>query len=213
MQSENIQIFPITVSSTFVTLSWNTSGSLSTGRGGYILQVRLEDGSFLKRYEDIDVGLKMNSYTVNALYPGRSYTFELCLLKGLDGAYIIPISSTILTTKESEFELALGIETDYVSLAVVGLFLSGLTVSCIGISVFRLLRLRAYTKDGDSLSQREMMASPSDHSSVAVTTTVSKPNLASIASSVTTAGDKSRLMEHEVTSPVDDVVDVRETMA
>ncbi len=39
-QSENIQIFPITVASTFVTLSWNTSSALSTGRKGYVLQVR-----------------------------------------------------------------------------------------------------------------------------------------------------------------------------
>ena len=38
LQSEHIQIFPITVASTFVTLSWNSSGALSTGRG-YILQV------------------------------------------------------------------------------------------------------------------------------------------------------------------------------
>ena len=39
-QSEHIQIFPITVASTFVTLSWNSSSALSTGRG-YILQVRI----------------------------------------------------------------------------------------------------------------------------------------------------------------------------
>merc|ERR1711899_659247 len=39
VKSEHIQIFPITVASTFVTLSWNTSGALSTGRG-YILQVK-----------------------------------------------------------------------------------------------------------------------------------------------------------------------------
>ena len=44
-QSENIQIFPITVASTFVTLSWNTSSALSTGRKGYVLQVRRHRGS------------------------------------------------------------------------------------------------------------------------------------------------------------------------
>ena len=98
-QSEHIQIFPIAVASTFVTLSWNTSASLSTGRG-YILRVRLaqnpnlgaenngrfpqrsnlESGSggaevlnaVLKQYDDIDVGLKMNSYTVNGLSPGTA---------------------------------------------------------------------------------------------------------------------------------------------
>ena len=44
LQSEHIQIFPITVASTFVTLSWNSSGALSTGRG-YILQVSQRSSS------------------------------------------------------------------------------------------------------------------------------------------------------------------------
>ena len=130
LQSEHIQIFPITVASTFVTLSWNTSGALSTGRG-YILQVKrahpseassassaasaeVASGSNLeedlaknavKRYMDIDVGLKMNSYTVNGLEAGIEYLFELCLRKE---EYIIPISSTLLTTRNSGYEVALG---------------------------------------------------------------------------------------------------------
>lgn len=62
---------------------------------------------------DIDVGLKMNSYTVNSLEPGVEYLFELCLRKE---KYIIPISSTLLTTRNSGYEVALGIETDYVTL-------------------------------------------------------------------------------------------------
>ena len=40
-QAENIRIFPITIASKFVTLSWNTSGSsLLSTRNGYILQVK-----------------------------------------------------------------------------------------------------------------------------------------------------------------------------
>ena len=38
-QSQQIQIFPITVASRFVTISWNTSSSLSTHRG-YVLRVK-----------------------------------------------------------------------------------------------------------------------------------------------------------------------------
>jgi hypothetical protein len=216
VKSEHIQIFPITVASTFVTLSWNTSGALSTGRG-YILQVQRAHYSptseeHIKQFVDIDVGLKMNSYTVNGLEPGVEYLFELCLRKE---KYIIPISSTLLTTRNSGYEVALGIETDYVTLGAVTLILTTLVISCFALSLLRwytyhhhLVHMRS--KSGDSSSQREIIMSPSEHSSVAY------PNypageVAIVASSA--SGDQSRLVEHEVTSPTEDMVGMRETIA
>ena len=88
----------------------------------------------VKRYMDIDVGLKMNSYTVNGLQPGIEYLFELCLRKE---EYIIPISSTLLTTRNSGYEVALGIETDYVTLVTVTLILTTLVISCFALSFLR----------------------------------------------------------------------------
>ena len=90
----------------------------------------------VKRYMDIDVGLKMNSYTVNGLQPGIEYLFELCLRKE---EYIIPISSTLLTTRNSGYEVALGIETDYVTLVTVTLILTTLVISCFALSFLRYL--------------------------------------------------------------------------
>lgn len=297
VQSENIQIFPITVASTFVTLSWNTSGSLSTGRG-YILQVRQADpitssakedqlktdpvqvhslsgarkhldahdpkaralqlqnspsvdrdpvalGSeginelpfsssslttiksmqyLIKQYEDIDVGLKMNSYTVTGLSPRHTYLFQLCLRKDV---YVITISSTQLTTKSSDFQTALGIETDYMSILIVSLAIVGFVGSCVLVNVIRFWRFH-WSGDPDALSQREMIASPSEHSSVMsatpgypspfVTRSLRKkfvapeeckrlpfgrggPRRAETGAS----GDESKLMEHEVLSPLEDV--------
>ena len=141
------------------------------------------------QYEDIDVGLKMNSYTVNGLAPGHSYLFELCLRKE---RYVIPISSMVQTTKNSGFEVEMGIETDYVSLFSVAIILSSMVTVCFTLSLFRMWQYYYYyhsaggpispsngcgggggrgglasRKDADSLSQREMIVSPSDHSSVA----------------------------------------------
>ena len=231
LQSEHIQIFPITVASTFVTLSWNTSGSLSTGRG-YILQVQrsLQHASSLhsepkKQYMDIDVGLKMNSYTVNGLQPGVEYIFELCLRKE---QYIIPISSTLLTTRNFGYEVELGIETDYVTLITVTLILTTLVISCLALSFLRwyayhnhLMHMRS---KGDDSSQREIIMSPSEHSSVTYpshhfpgsqNTSQHQPRLSSACHDVAivASGDESRLMEHEVTSPTEDVLGVRETIA
>lgn len=202
------------MASTFVTLSWNTSGALSTGRG-YILQVKRSHpvDSHVKQYMDIDVGLKMNSYTVNGLEAGVEYLFELCLRKA---EFIIPISQTLLTTRNSGYEVALGIETDYVTLITVTLILTTLVISCLALSFLRwytyhnhLVHMRSKS-GGDTSSQREIIMSPSEHSSVTY------PNfpaseVAVVASAA--SGDQSRLMEHEVTSPTEDMIGVRETIA
>ena len=230
LQSEHIQIFPITVASTFVTLSWNTSGSLSTGRG-YILQVQRsqhhpqDNSEPKKQYMDIDVGLKMNSYTVNGLQPGVEYIFELCLRKE---QYIIPISSTLLTTRNFGYEVELGIETDYVTLITVTLILTTLVISCLALSFLRwyayhnhLMHMRS---KGDDSSQREIIMSPSEHSSVTypshhfpgqIQQNSSQLDRSSACHDVAivASGDESRLMEHEVTSPTEDVLGVRETIA
>ena len=300
MQSENIAIFPITVGSTFVTLSWNTSSSLSTAGRGYILQVAKErdDGGeeeIIKQYEDIDVGLKMNSYTVTGLAAGEPYLFRLCLRRGGGGggggsrfrygggsqvgSHVIPVSSAVLVTRPSGFEADLGIETDYASLAAVAGALTALLGSCVGISVVRFWRYNTYyAKDlrragrgrsvvgvgcasgGDTSSQREMIASPSDHSSVTASsggmvkkspssgTSAAGASMSASASmaccrsachapngvsSISAAaavqpqvgpvshpppppssvrtGEQSRLMDNEVTSPVEEIV--RETIA
>ena len=181
----------------------------------------------VKQYTDIDVGLKMNSYTVNGLEPGIAYLFELCLWKE---KYIIPISSALLTTRNSGYEVELGIETDYVTLITVTLILTALVISCLALSGLRwytyhshIVHMRSKSiggNHGDNSSQREIIMSPSEHSSVTcpnytnyaaagASNSVSSP----IESGSTATGDESRLMEHEVTSPTEDVVGVRETIA
>ena len=129
----------------------------------------------VKQYEDIDVGLKMNSYTVNGLAPGVTYLFQLCLRKE---NYVINISSTTLTTKNSGFEIEAGIETDWITILAVALVLVGLTATCITLSILRWWRYHAYliraraksqlVKGAETSSQREMITSPSDHSNFTV---------------------------------------------
>jgi uncharacterized protein YxeA len=207
-QSENIQIFPITVASTFVTLSWNTSSNtVSTGHG-YFLQVKRKtsDVTPIKQYKDIDVGLKMNSYTINGLEPDHTYIFELCLRKD---KYVMVVSSTKLTTKNKKFQSDLGIETDYVSMFAVTIIITGFLSTCVCISVLRLIRNfngDNYNKGGDSISQREMITSPSDHSSVVTNTQRPNGQSSSYRLSNVATGDNSRLVENEVTSPVEEVV-------
>jgi hypothetical protein len=78
----HIQIFPLTVADTFVTLSWNTSRSLARD---FVLQVTPEDDHdphmTTTEYSNIEVGLKMASYTLSSLRPSTAYTIRLCMKK------------------------------------------------------------------------------------------------------------------------------------
>jgi hypothetical protein len=78
----HIQIFPLTVADTFVTLSWNTSRSLARD---FVLQVTPSeddhDPHMTTEYSNIEVGLKMASYTLSSLRPSTAYTIRLCMKK------------------------------------------------------------------------------------------------------------------------------------
>ncbi len=78
----HIQIFPLTVADTFVTLSWNTSRSLARD---FVLQVTPSeddhDPHMTTEYSNIEVGLKMASYTLSSLRPSTAYNIRLCMKK------------------------------------------------------------------------------------------------------------------------------------
>ena len=196
------------MASTFVTVSWNTSRSLSSH---YLLQVEhtpvvnedslspstLSDKTAFKnvekplfQFDNINVGLKMNSYTVSGLDPGNTYTFLLCMRKN---SFIIPISMTTITTKNSNFMKELGIVKDYTAVALIVLVLSSGFFICVGICGCRIFKLRL-SQDQDSISTKEMIPSTSEQSSVG------QGNPGEIA-------DQSRLVDHEVSSPVEEIAD------
>jgi len=57
----------------------------------------------LRQYEDIDVGLKSNSYTVSGLSPGAAYDFALCLRRA---EFLIPVSNAVFVTRGSAFQVS-----------------------------------------------------------------------------------------------------------
>ena len=131
---------------------------------------------FSKRF-DIGMRLKTNSYTVSGLAPGVDYLFELCLKRA---DFIIVINRAVYTTRYQGFEVGVGIETDWVTLLAVTLVLSTIILLCLALAAIRWYRFQSWRsltlrrgprsscKDRDTSSQKEMITSPSDHSSVAV---------------------------------------------
>ena len=172
-QVPNILMFPISIASTFLTLSWNTSQSLSRD---LILQVeRLSpgkeqsslqsDGGIVKsiqnpvqQYSNLDVGHKMNSYTISDLVPSTSYNVLLCIEKS---SHNIPVSSLRVTTRPESYMKELGIKKDYTSMTFLAFILGVACTCCVSLSVFRLYTIKT-TSQLTSSSTMDIMSSPSE---------------------------------------------------
>ena len=146
-QVPNILMFPISIASTFLTLSWNTSQSLSRD---LILQVERLSSSTpqnslqsdsgvvnslqnpVQQNSNLDVGHKMNSYTVSDLLPSTSYNAVLCIEKN---SHKIPVSSLRVTTRPESYMKELGNKKDYTSLTLLAFFLGVASTFCITLSV------------------------------------------------------------------------------
>ena len=188
------------IAATFVTLSWNTSQSLSRD---FILQVEklpaMSSSSHsslrsiknpILQYSNIEVSHKMNSYTISDLLPSTTYNVLLCLQKT---SHVIPVSALRVTTRPESYMHQLGINKDYTALTVVVVVLGMVTLSCVSITIFRLYRFK-YSMEEDSLSTKEMIISPSEPDS--------HPYFGPYM-------DNTRLMENEIGSPVEEVGESR----
>ncbi|XP_066996028.1 leucine-rich repeat neuronal protein 1-like [Anabrus simplex] len=175
----NVKLFPLTVTSTFVTLSWNMSSSISNNYMLKYEEIGSGDGSgdtkkSTPQSVTFSVGLKMHSYTVHGLKPGVTYTFSLCMQRE---EYVIVISTTSVTTREEDFLLTLGIERSYLSAILVSVVIGILVASCLGFCGLKCWRQRlrlqqqAQIRKSDSgYSGRSILQSSSTHSDMAFIT-------------------------------------------
>ena len=146
-------------------------------------------------YGNIEVGLKMASYTISGLRPSTTYKIRLCMKKG---PWTIDVSSTIVKTRPENYLHGLGIVTDYTSIAVVTSVLVLLGGSCLVLSTFRLYKLRCLVET-DSLASKPILGSSSEPSSIAGL------------SSHIAEKERSRLVDNEAMSPMEDVKTVAES--
>jgi hypothetical protein len=212
----HIQIFPLTVADTFVTLSWNTSRSLARDFVLHVLQESAADAAgdlnaAPLEYSNIEVGLKMASYTISSLRPSTLYTVQLVMKKG---EHSMVVSSMRLRTRPEHYLVDLGIEKDYTAMVAVGGLLLVAAASCLGLSAWRLYQLRCCCRldlmaaaaggegdgDDDNLSTKQILSSGSEPSSIAGLSA----GAVSRSGGKGCGGDKSRLVENEVASPTDD---------
>lgn len=165
----NIIMIPVTVASTFVTLSWNRSAAVI---GDYLLQYRrlMEEKITSK---SISTGVKVHSYTLSGLHPGETYIIWLCLQRQ---EYVIRLGSLQVTTRDEGFLLMLGIRTNYLSVILVAAGASLIVFSCLGTCLVRLYKWRRRHHNemvlSDNTSQRCFAESGSAHSGLAFMTFV-----------------------------------------
>jgi len=223
----NIQVFPVAIAATFVTLSWNTSQSLSRD---FILQVEAvepsppssrrtknrgqQGSSALKliknpvhQYNNIEVGHKMNSYTISELLPSSDYNVMLCLKKN---KHIIPVSSLRLTTRPESYMHQLGIVKDYTAITAVVVVLGLFSFSCISLTLFRVYRFKAIFQcslQSDSISTKDMMiVSPSEPESITSSSPYTHQDRGQRL-------EQSSLVDNEVASPMEEAPLCRTTEA
>ena len=166
-------MFPISIASTFLTLSWNTSQALSRD---LILQVEkvspsTQDNSLqsdrgsvqsipnpIQQHTNLEVGHKMNSYSISDLQPSTSYNVILCVEKN---NHNIPVSSLRVTTRPESYMKELGIKKDYTSMTFLAFILGVACTFCISLSGFRLYTIKTSSQLTSS-STMDIMASPSE---------------------------------------------------
>ena len=178
----------------------------------FVLHVLQEDGLHHDplEYSNIEVGLKMASYTISGLRPSTTYTIQLVMKKGQQH-HLMEVSTMRLRTRPEHYLVDLGIEKDYTAMVAVGSVLVVLAASCLGLSAFRLYQLRCCCRldlmeaavggdgeDDDNRSTKQILSSGSEPSSIT--------GLSSASSMVRSGkgGDRSRLVDNEVASPTDD---------
>jgi hypothetical protein len=121
----------------------------------------------------------------------------------------LKVSSTRVRTRPEHYLLGIGIEKDYTAMVAVWSLLAVFAASCVGLSAFRLYKLRCCCRldlmesgkedaDDDNRSTKQILSSGGSEPS----------SIAGLSSSATAAGvvgcDRSRLVENEVASPTED---------
>lgn len=177
----NVHLLPLSVTSTFVTLSWNMSSSVSSN---YMLkyvevvnrssEISMPSAPSPKSVT-FSVGHKMHSYTIHGLKPGSTYSFSLCMQRE---EYTLVISSILVTTRRESFLLTLGIEHNYLSVIVVSVVLGIVLATCMTFCGLRCWRQRTklqhevsqLRKSDSGCSGRSILHSSSTHSNMAFVT-------------------------------------------
>ncbi|XP_076366996.1 uncharacterized protein LOC143255361 [Tachypleus tridentatus] len=169
VEKVNIKITPLTIASTFITLSWNMTNNFNSD---YLLQYSLlgDEKVFSK---PIAMGVKIHYFTISDLEPGETYNIWLCLQ---NGGFIIRLSSVLVTTKEEGFLFMLGIHTNHLGIILVSVCGSVVTASCICMCTIRFCRWQCRQHNemvlSETSSQRGFAKSDSSQSDLAFMTFV-----------------------------------------
>jgi len=141
IQPLNILLFPISVASTFLTISWNISQSFTKD---LLLQVQQLDHNYNptelpQTFSKLDVGHKMNSYTIPDLVPSTHYILELFLTRN---SHQVKISSLLVTTKQEDYIKEYGIRKNYSAIILLATIVGLLVTLCVVVMVLRICRIK-----------------------------------------------------------------------
>lgn len=143
VENIDINLFPLGVASTFVTVVWN--GTARNAFPEYEIVYRKENGQNLKKeYQSVTVSQFFRSYTINNLQPQSTYKFCIGVKSKEDKQYV-QFSCTMVRTRDESFMMQGITHTSNVAVAVViGIIASMTIVVCAVTVAARKYRQRHY---------------------------------------------------------------------
>lgn len=143
----DIKIFPLGVSSTYVTVVWN--GTARNNFPEYEILYRLADDK--ERYRSVTVSQYFRSYTINNLQPETQYEFCIAV-KSKESGQMMQIACTKVETRDENYMLQGIHHTSNVAVAaVLGIIVVMLLVICAVTVAARKYRQRHYDTPEKSL--------------------------------------------------------------
>lgn len=150
VENIDINLFPLGVASTFVTVVWN--GTARNAFREYQIVYRKENGgNSNKEYQSVTVSQFFRSYTINNLQPQSTYKFCIGVKNKEDKQYV-QFSCTWVRTRDESFMMQGITHTSNVAVAIViGIIASMMVVVCAVTVSARKYRQRHYNTPEKSL--------------------------------------------------------------
>ncbi|XP_043239582.1 leucine-rich repeat neuronal protein 2-like [Amphibalanus amphitrite] len=138
VRSPRVVLEPVSVTSTFVTVSWSV-----TGGAAVLLGQRRATDTNTTHFSAHSLGLQAQSFTFSQLAPGTEYTFSVALQRA---EFVIPLKALTVTTRRAGFLHMRGRRRNYTTVIAMAVPATLIVLTCLGVWVRKLHHWRRHRR-------------------------------------------------------------------